>query len=863
MGENLITRIGNLKFRNNSRLHGNSSRRYDRQPSTSSGNASSWKYSSKEFFYNIFEWHPTWLTDKKYEETPPPIIDSIEMDPTKLLYSTYDEYQKIMLPFLIHEFWYALKEDFAEERKRKKLKQTDAKVMQRSYDSISVDNTDYKIIRFQLISTVKTTPVLEDTYPSRGDLVILNFKKFDQKFGYVEEVGRTGGRQEGTTTLTYTLITKYSSLYNLPSILSLTTTTWILSYLTLLDALDNIPYSVLFKPILQPDNESYKICLTSDSISPVTNEILNAKQGEIMSRIVTTIQKPTPGICLIQGPPGTGKSTVIKNIVATALSKNAVTKILICAPSNKAIDELVIKLLKIKPDMEEKNVPFEIVRVGREEKIHPSVKHISLPRLARRYQKTNLIFKYETNLAFIEEQILKKANIIACTLTSCYTSYRMKAVFGNGGLEIPFCIIDEAAQATELLTLVPTLLKINRLILVGDPQQLPPTILSQKAKDYGYDSSLFARAQTIFENESENPIVMLDTQYRMIDSISQWPNRYFYKGAIKNAASVSPLDFCNYKVLNHPFPQDSDGRSNPTEAILVANLVRSLMEKRKSMDKDFSIGVITPYQNQRMLINSILKILDGKQQSKQIKIKKRSDKKKKEDDKNLIDLEDLSKKDTDKENETNILVKINSDDEDIVENLDKDNSTDEDSDEDKDSDDDKDKDKDDEKAKDEDDDKEINKNISNEKVTIKETQSKNKKKPNKQKRRKRGKENKEENTKSDSEEKKTEGVKPQKKIEINTVDSFQGSECDVIILSCVRSEGIGFVKDPNRLNVSLTRAKHSLILCGNFNAFRRNEMWQDLLDDAHDRSVYFNLTDGEEIKSITEHVIIDSTTLGV
>lgn len=51
-------------------------------------------------------------------------------------------------------------------------------------------------------------------------------------------------------------------------------------------------------------------------------------------------------------------------------------------------------------------------------------------------------------------------------------------IFRNGALQIPFCIIDEAAQATELLTLVPTLLRIQRLILVGDPQQLPPTILS-------------------------------------------------------------------------------------------------------------------------------------------------------------------------------------------------------------------------------------------------------------------------------------------------------------------------------------------------------------------------------------------------
>lgn len=56
--------------------------------------------------------------------------------------------------------------------------------------------------------------------------------------------------------------------------------------------------------------------------------------------------------------------------------------------------------------------------------------------------------------------------------------------------------------------------------------------------------------------------------------------------------------------------------------------------------------------------------------------------------------------------------------------------------------------------------------------------------------------------------------------EVNTVDSFQGQERDIIIMSCVRSNGIGFLSDRQRLCVALTRAKHSLILCGNFTAFQ-------------------------------------------
>lgn len=62
--------------------------------------------------------------------------------------------------------------------------------------------------------------------------------------------------------------------------------------------------------------------------------------------------------------------------------------------------------------------------------------------------------------------------------------------------------------------------------------------------------------------------------------------------------------------------------------------------------------------------------------------------------------------------------------------------------------------------------------------------------------------------------------KPQVLISVNTVDSFQGMENDIIIISCVRYNPNNFLQSEQRLNVALTRAKQALYIVGNYTLFK-------------------------------------------
>ncbi|KAK1296700.1 hypothetical protein QJS10_CPB15g00113 [Acorus calamus] len=90
-------------------------------------------------------------------------------------------------------------------------------------------------------------------------------------------------------------------------------------------------------------------------------------------------------------------------------------------------------------------------------------------------------------------------------------------------------------------------------------------------------------------------------------------------------------------------------------------------------------------------------------------------------------------------------------------------------------------------------------------------------------------------------------------VKVKSVDGFQGSEEDVIIISTVRSNNhgsVGFLQNPRRTNVALTRARHCLWILGNEPTLSRSRsVWGKLVEDAKDRGCFYNVDEDESLSN--------------
>lgn len=397
---------------------------------------------------------------------------------------------------------------------------------------------------------------------------------------------------------------------------------------------------------------------------------LDSHQLDIcLSTSIRLMDDSEPSITLIQGPPGTGKSAVISNLALQCMygSSNHTLdrKILICAHSNAAVDNITLSLKHARNCMS--HTQFEIVRFGIFEKMDMNVREMSVEHYLRKKRaakrdrltadnimhlkkqqedlKSEIANLRERNdgvsslqqqmktkerqLRLINERLnppltpreeneyirtfIQRANIVCTTLSSCVKLASYIDYFDA-------CIIDEATQCTEPWTLLPLRFGVRGLVLVGDTQQLPATVLSQKAINYGLGNSMFDRIQRNVKQQLDKPkpnnfmhtkVYKLSMQYRMHPEICKWPNSYFYEGQLINDDSTQRLiaPIIPYCVINLSYTRDTNDMhsrsiSNDEEARFVANL---LIELNKHMPTDrFRYGLITPYSNQCYALSQVI-----------------------------------------------------------------------------------------------------------------------------------------------------------------------------------------------------------------------------------------------------------------
>jgi regulator of nonsense transcripts 1 len=245
------------------------------------------------------------------------------------------------------------------------------------------------------------------------------------------------------------------------------------------------------------------------------------------------LQKP---LSLIQGPPGTGK-TVTSATIVYHLAKMNPGQVLVCAPSNVAVDQLTEKIHK---------TGLKVVRVAAKSRedlaspvsflaLHEQVRmndtNVELKKLMQLKSELGELSmqdekKYKSLIRNAEKEILQNADVICCTCVGAGDPRLNKFKFRT-------VLIDEATQATEPESMIPLVLGCKQVVLVGDHQQLGPVIMNKKAAKAGLSQSLFERLVIL-----GHPPIRLTVQYRMHPCLSEFPSNMFYEGTLQNGVTV-------------------------------------------------------------------------------------------------------------------------------------------------------------------------------------------------------------------------------------------------------------------------------------------------------------------------------------
>jgi senataxin len=161
---------------------------------------------------------------------------------------------------------------------------------------------------------------------------------------------------------------------------------------------------------------------------------------------------------------------------------------------------------------------------------------------------------------------------------------------------------------------IPHRFHCEKMILVGDPKQLPPTVMSMVGKKKGLNQSLYER---LYRNLAQDDLITtLKTQYRMHSKICSFPNRTFYDGILETDSSANkpignnnlrPLYYYNRSVSGEK-KEDDFSIKNEGEAQFVKKLYELLIDHIGQQEPSVQnqIGVIGPYGAHRRCLQRLL-----------------------------------------------------------------------------------------------------------------------------------------------------------------------------------------------------------------------------------------------------------------
>jgi predicted DNA helicase len=232
---------------------------------------------------------------------------------------------------------------------------------------------------------------------------------------------------------------------------------------------------------------------------------------------------------------------------------------------------------------------------------------------SRRELKDKL-HRARTQLEELRKQI--KEDIYSSTEVVVATCIAAGGLVDTGLFKV--VLIDEASQSTVPTCLVPISKGCRQLVLVGDSNQLPPTVKTDRAMQGGLNRSLFERLQDMGISS-----IMLNTQYRMHPTIAAFSSEHFYRGELRSADNVASLvppagfDWPIRGGLSVPvafveavsdsgedISLDGASRSNYKEAEAVVGALRDLLMAGDVAATD--IGIVTPYKGQVELLGKML-----------------------------------------------------------------------------------------------------------------------------------------------------------------------------------------------------------------------------------------------------------------